>query len=146
MIALGIACATRHPGVIQTEVVTFPKGALVQYQGHALGRAPVKIVLPQDNAGRLTERAEVRAVPNTEQPMLVAQSRLFDPANRADRVPDRIMIDLFLPGSNAVAEALPATTHVETASKRSDSPKRKPLDRGKPTQAIGLDRWNPGIY
>lgn len=144
MIALGIACATHDRSGIQTEVVTFPKGALVQYQGHALGRAPVRITLPQDESGRLTERTEVRAVPNSEQPMLFAQSRVLDP-NRADRVPDRIMIDLYLHGTNMIAEGPRATSHVEIAS-GSSSHKIKAIDRGKPTQVIGLDRWNPGMY
>jgi len=146
MIAFGIACATHDTSLIQTEVITYPKGALVQYQGHSLGRAPVTITLPQDHAGHLTEHAEVRAVPNTEQPALYAQNRVFDPSNRLDRVPDRIMIDLNMHASNMIVMPEQVTTHVERDSSSSISAKPKPIDRGKPTQAVGIDRWSPGNY
>lgn len=148
LIALGIACATRSDRearpVVQTQVVTFPHGALVQYKGHDLGRAPVHIVLPQDENGRLTERAEVRAVPNSNQDTLYAQSRIFDPGTRTDRVPDRIMIDLTLRGTNEAPTNAIITTQVESASAKSSSKRVKPVERSKPTQAVGLDRWNPG--
>jgi hypothetical protein len=65
-------------------------------------------------------------------------------------VPQRILIDLTLPGTNSVAETLTnssnKTTHVESATRRGSVPRVRPVDNGKPTRPVGIDRWNPGIY
>ncbi len=148
LIGFGIACATRtdrQAHLLETEVVTFPQGALVQYEGRSLGRAPVKIVLPQNEEGRLTGRAEVRAIPNTEQSTLYPQRRIFDPSNRVDRVPNRIMIDLTLQGTNPPIVAQVTGTNANVIAQNSVR-KQKPVERSKPTRAIGLDRWNPGEH
>lgn len=141
---LGGGCMTRDPGVIKTQVVTFPDGALVEYNGKMLGRAPAEVVLPQDAHGRLLERTVLRARPNSDQEWLFAQTRVFEPTGRDERVPNRIMIDLRLPGTNAPVRA--EIRPVEDPRKAA-GPRRIPwTDRGKPTQAVGLDRWNPGKY
>ena len=146
-LALGVGCATRNERrVVKTQVISFPNGALVEYNGQRLGRAPAEVTFPQDDHGRLTERAVVTLIPNTHQPMLFAQQRVFEPGERIDRVPDRIMVDMTLAGTNTVAAGGPATTHVEKDSETSVRPPVPYTNRGKPTQAVGLDRWKPGIY
>jgi hypothetical protein len=102
-IALGIACVSRDPSPIKTEVHTFPDGGIVEFNGRRVGRAPTAVTLPQDTNGRLTERTVLRAVPNTAQTTLYAQSRVLEPSTRTDRVPDRIMIDLTRRGTNEAA-------------------------------------------
>jgi hypothetical protein len=147
-ITSGIACVSREKGPLKTEVVTFPEGAIVEFNGHRVGRAPAAVILPQDTNGRLTERAVLRAVPNTAQSTLYAQSRVLDPSAREERVPNQIMIDLTLRDTNstpATVASLPST-HVETSSKTGKVVRPRPADRGKPTQPVGIDRWNPGIY
>jgi hypothetical protein len=148
LIALGIGCATpmRGPGMVETQVITYPDGALVEFNGESKGRAPAKIVLPQDEHGRLTERAVVRIIPNTAQPTLFAQNRVFEPTERTDRVPNRIFVDMTLPGTNSIASGRAPTTHVEKDTEKSVRPPVPYTERGKPTQAVGLDRWKPGIY
>jgi len=129
---------------VKTQVLTFPDGAIVEFNGEYLGRAPAEVVLPQDPNGRLTGRAVVRALPNTQQPSLFAQTRVFDPIDRVDRVPNRIMIDMRLKNGSLPPEW--ETTHVETATKSSPRPKIPYTERSKPTQAVGIDRWNPGHH
>jgi hypothetical protein len=146
LIALGIACATRDAGLIKTQVVTYPEGAIVQYKGHSLGRSPTDIILPQDTMGHLAERTEVRVIPNTAQPHLYAQTRVFDPSNNVERIPNRIMIDMTLHDTNSVPATNALVTSTEELSEPRSAQKPKPVDRGKPTQAIGIDRWSPGIY
>ena len=148
LIALGIGCATpmRGPGMVETQVITYPDGALVEFNGESKGRAPAKIVMPQDEHGRLTERAVVKIIPNTAQPTLFAQNRVFEPTERTDRVPNRIFIDMTIPGTNSIASGRPPTTHVEKDTEESVRPPVPYTERGKPTQAVGLDRWKPGIY
>ena len=131
---------------MKTQIITFPNGAIVEYNGERLGRAPAEITFPQDEYGRLTERAVVRIIPNTHQPTLFAQNRVFEPGDRSDRVPNRIMIDMTLPGTNSVAAGRAPTTHVEEDTEQSVRPAVPYTNRGKPTQAVGLDRWKPGIY
>jgi hypothetical protein len=145
LVALGMACVMRDPAMVKTQVITFPDGALIEYNGTPHGRAPAEVILPQDSSGRLTGHAVVRALPNTAQSTLYAQSRVFDPSNRTDRVPDRIMIDMTLRDINAPA-SIGESGSVETSTKASARTQRKPVDRGKPTQPVGLDRWNPGIH
>jgi hypothetical protein len=147
LLALGVACATheKKPDTVTTHVVTFPDGALIQYNGTNIGRAPAKIVLPQEQ-GKLTARAEVRAIPNTYQTNLFVQSRIFDPETRYDQVPNRIMIDMTLHGPySASLETVAATTQAEP-EKHEALPRKLPyhVERSKPTQAVGLDRWNAG--
>jgi hypothetical protein len=146
--ALGFGCATpvREARMVETQVVTFPDGALVEFNGESKGRAPAKIVFPQDEHGRLTERAIVRVIPNTAQPTLFAQNRVFEPGERTDRVPNQILVDMTLPGTNNMASGRPPTTHVEKDTEKSVRPPVPYTNRGKPTQAVGLDRWKPGIY
>lgn len=141
-----VGCATNGPKVVETQVTTFPDGALVEYNGKSMGRAPARITLPQDEKGKLTERAVVRVIPNTDQPTLFAQERIFEPEERVDRVPNRIMVDMTKAATNVVASGRPPTTHVEKDSERSVRPPVPYVNRGKPTQAVGLDRWSPGIY
>lgn len=148
LIVLGVGCALpmREPGMVETQVLTYPDGALVELDGQSKGRAPAKIVLPQDEHGRLTERAVLRVIPNTAQGTWFAQQRIFEPGERIERVPNRILVDMTLPGTNNVAAGKPATTHVEKDTENSVRPPVPYTDRGKPTQAVGLDRWKPGIY
>ena len=143
---LGLGCATRDPGVVKTQVLSFPDGALVEYNGKPMGRAPAAIILPQDESGRLTERAVVRLIPNNNQPELFAQNRVLEPGQRTDRVPNRMLVDMTLAGTNSSAAARRETTHVERDSETSVRPPVPYTNRGKPTQAVGLDRWNPGTY
>lgn len=146
VLMLGAGCVSgRREGPIETRVITVPDGALVEFDGKPVGRAPAKIILPQDELGRLTGSAEVLALPNSEQHHLIAQRRVFTPAERVDRVPEKIMIDMTLGGTNAapVEIAREEPPHIETGKAAG---KRKYIDRGKPTQAVGIDRWNPGKY
>jgi hypothetical protein len=143
MIALGIACATRQKNTITTRVVSFPDGALVQYNGTNAGRTPVKIVLPQNEHGFLSSKAEVRVIPNTYQTNLIAQTRVFDPETRYDPIPAQIMIDMTLPGTNSPSTQ--SVTPTQADESHPQFPGRIPYtERSKPTQAVGLDRWNPG--
>lgn len=148
LISMGIACATNknEPTVVKTQVVTFPDGALIEYKGRPAGRAPTEIVLPQDEHGFLTEMAEVIVIPNSDQPELFPQRRVFDPRNRTERVPNRIMVDMTRGSTNQAQLASTAQNHIETETKKGPRPPVPYTDRGKPTQAVGLDRWNPGIY
>ena len=147
LLALGVGCVSSNKGPVETKIFTFPDdGALVEYNGQSVGRAPAKVTFPQDEYGRLTERVVVRAIPNTDQPMLFAQHRVFEPGERVDRVPNRIMVDMSIPGTNMVASTRQVTTHVEKNTEKSVRPPVPYTDRGKPTQAVGLDRWKPGIY
>lgn len=143
---LGTGCISSEQRMVETQVITFPDGALVEFNGQKHGRAPAKIVFPQDENGRLTERAEVLVIPNTDQATLFAQQRVFEPGERTDRVPDRIMIDMTKAGTNSVPNHRAPTTHVEKDSEKSVRPPVPYVNRGKPTQAVGLDRWKPGIY
>lgn len=153
--ALGMGCAVgkEKPGLVKTQVITYPKGALVEYNGQHAGRAPTEVILPQDAEGRLTQPARIIVWPNTDQNLIFAQSRSFDPSNRLDRVPDRIMIDMRFRDTNAPAapaEGSPiraeflATEDSEGTEGRTAKPKRS--DRSKPTQPVGMDRWNPGHH
>ena len=144
---LGTGCVSSDkPNVVKTEVITFPDGALVEFNGQKHGRAPSAIVFPQDEHGRLTERSVVRIIPNTDQTTLFAQERIFEPGERIERVPNRIMVDMTIPGTNTIASGRAPTTHVEKSTEKSVRPPVPYTDRGKPTQAVGLDRWKPGIY
>jgi len=148
-LALGVGCMTRDPGMVQTQVVSFPDGALVEFNGQPMGRAPAKITLPQDSEGRLTERAEVRVLPNSNQPELYPQVRTFEPPKtmaRTERVPNRIMVDMTRGGTNEMRMARRETAQTEKDSKRRARPAVPYTERSKPTQAVGLDRWKPGIY
>ena len=147
--ALAMGCATNDSHqAIATHVVTFPDGALVEFNGEPKGRAPAEIILPQDEFGRLTEEALVRAIPNTKQGHLYAQERWFAPAERQDRVPHKIMIDMTLRGTNTISPE----EEMAAAVPREETPRQKHLrriphtQRSKPTQAVGIDRWNPGKY
>jgi hypothetical protein len=146
--ALGIACATnnKQAHVVKTQVVSFPHGALVEFNGKAAGRTPADIILPQDAEGNLTEKAEVLVLPNSKQPELYPQRRVLDPRTRKDRVPNRIMVDMTRGSTNEMKVASTAVTHVESESKKGPRPPVPYANRGKPTQAVGLDRWSPGIY
>ncbi len=148
LLAFGIACATNknEPRVVKTEVVTFPDGALVEFNGKPAGRAPAAIVLPQDEHGYLTERAEIVVIPNSKQPTLFPQRRVFEPKLRTERVPNRVLVNMTEGSTNSSQLAMGAATHIEVASKKSPRRTVPYTDRGKPTQAVGLDRWNPGIY
>ena len=144
--AFGLGCVSSKQGIVETEVITIPDGALVEFNGEKRGRSPAEIVFPQDEHGRLTERSVVRIIPNTGQPTLFAQDRVFEPGERVERVPNRIMVDMSLPGTNVVASGHSPTTHVEKDTEKSVRPPVPYTNRGKPTQAVGLDRWKPGIY
>ena len=148
LIVFGIACATndKGPTPVKTQVVTFPDGALVEFNGKPAGRAPAQIILPQDEHGNLTETAEILVVPNTAQHTLFPQRRVLDPGTRKDRVPDRIMVDMTRGSTNETKLANGTATHVESETKKSPRPPVPYTNRGKPTQAVGLDRWTPGIY
>ena len=138
-------CIVRDQSPIKTQVVTYPQGATVEFNGRPVGRAPAAVILPQDTNGRLTERTVLRAVPNTAQPMLIAQTRVFEPGTRSDRVPHKIMIDLTIRDTNAPVGLMP--TPVQTAPTTNNQPIRlRSTDSGKPTRPVGIDRWNPGIY
>ncbi len=150
---LGAACIVHDQVPIKTQVVTYPLGAVVEFNGRVVGRSPAAVILPQDTNGRLTERAVLRAVPNTSQATLLAQTRILDPDSLPERVPDQIMIDLTLPVTSgnsgaAIASNLQnATNHFESGSTKSrEARPGRTLDRGKPTQPVGVNRWNPGIY
>lgn len=146
LVVFGTGCVSRDPAVVKTQVVAFPDGALVQFNGENMGRAPAKIVLPQDENGRLTERAEVRILPNSDQAHLYPQQRIFEPGTRADRVPNRIMVDMTQPGTNEMQVAQAKSMQIESESEKGVRRSVPYVDRGKPTQAVGLDRWKPGIY
>ena len=149
LILLGVGCATNQkgPNLVKTQVVTFPDGALVEFNGKPAGRAPTEIILPQDKNGNLTEVAEILVVPNSAQHTLYPQRRVLDPRTRKDRVPNRIMVDMTRGSStNEIKLASGTGTHVESETKKGPRPPVPYTNRGKPTQAVGLDRWNPGIY
>jgi hypothetical protein len=138
-------CVVRDQSPIKTQVVTYPEGATVEFNGRPVGRAPAAVVLPQDTNGRLTERTILRAVPNTGQSMLIAQTRVLEPGVRTDRVPDQIMIDLTLRDTNT--SFLPVPTQVQAPPTTNTRPARaRPSGSSKPTRPVGIDRWNPGIY
>lgn len=144
---LGMGCVTRDPKVVKTQVVTYPDGAIVHYNGNYLGRAPAEVVLPQDAQGRLTQQAVIEALPNTKQEQLFAQRRVFAPEDRSERVPNRVMIDLrfFDPDAPAMPPTS-AASPVESPVER-HLPRKVPYSpRGKPTQAVGINRWDPGVY
>ena len=148
-IALGIACVSRDPGPIKTEVHTFPDGGIVEFNGQRVGRAPAAVTLPQDSNGRLTERSVLRALPNTAQVTLHAQNRVLEPSSRTERVPNRILIDLTQPGINGSdANLQVAQTQIKSSGSTGTNQSKRPRrsDRSKPTQPVGIDRWNPGIY
>jgi hypothetical protein len=146
-LCLALGCVLHDKSPITTQVVTYPEGAVVEFNGRQLGRAPTEVVLPQDTNGRLTEKAVLRAVPNSAQPMLIAQTRVLDPGDHTDRVPNRILIDLTLSNASALVPTnLNGGTYVEKGSTNSRPIRRRPVDRGKPTQPVGIDRWNPGVY
>ena len=146
-IALGLACATHHQkGPLKTEVVTFPDGAIVEFNGKPVGRAPTAVVLPQDSNGKLLERVTLRALPNTRQDMLFAQTRTLEPSSRDERVPNRIMIDMRVHDTNTLAGSKATVEAVNTSWKTNKTIRSRPADRSKPTQPVGIDRWNPGIY
>jgi hypothetical protein len=147
-IALGVGCATtkNEPRLVATEIVTVPEGALVEFNGKPAGRSPAIIVLPQDEHGYLTEPAEILILPNSKQPALFPQRRILDPKARTDRVPDRLLVDMTHASTNFTQVASGRPTHVETALRKSTGAAVPYTDRGKPTQAVGLDRWTPGIY
>lgn len=148
LIVLGLGCATNknEPQFVKTQVFTVPDGALVEFNGKPAGRAPAAIVLPQDERGYLTERAEVLVLPNSDQPTLFPQRRIFDPKARTERVPNRVLVDMTRGGTNEVRLARDTGLDVESKSKKTLRPPVPYTDRGKPTQAVGLDRWSPGIY
>lgn len=147
LISLAAAGCVVHDRVpIQTQVVTFPAGAVVEFNGRPVGRAPAAVILPQDTNGRLTERTVLRAVPNTAQPMLLAQTRVLDPTNESDRVPDQILIDLTLSGTNAAPVVPGGIAQSQPGANNSRPARAKLPERSKPTQPVGIDRWNPGIY
>ena len=149
MAVLGVGCVTNQSDKpIATQVVTYPDGALVEFNGEPHGRAPAEIILPQDEFGRLTGSGVVRAIPNTEQGHLYAQERLFEPGERQDRVPHKIMIDMTLRGTNTIPpEAVIAAEVPRVETPREKHLRRIPyVERSKPTQAVGIDRWNPGKY
>jgi hypothetical protein len=129
---LGVTgCVFPHHGPIQTEVITFPKGGIVEYNGRRMGKEPVTLVLPQDSAGWLTNRVEVRALPSDES--LYAQSRVLDPATRYDRVPSRILIDLSaIPDTPNKVDLVQREEHIEKQKARDQ---RKPGP--KPTRPVG---------
>ena len=144
--ALGLACATKDPEFVQTQVISFPDGALVQLNGTPMGRAPARVTFPQDAQGRLTERAEIRVLPNSNQPELHPQSRIFEPRTRDTRVPNRIMVDMTRGGTNIAALAQSNSADEKTQPKTVTRRTVPYTERSKPTQAVGLDRWKPGIY
>lgn len=148
LLVFGIACTTNknEPRVVKTQVVTVPNGALVEFNGQPMGRAPASIVLPQDEHGNLTESAELLVLPNSDQGTIFPQRRVFDPKARTERVPDRILVDMTQGSSNYTAVASGSAAQMETATRKNRLPPVPYTDRGKPTQAVGLDRWNPGIY
>ncbi len=147
VLAAGCVGVVRDNVPIKTQVVTYPQGATVEFNGRPIGRAPAAVVLPQDTNGRLTERSVLRAVPNTAQPMLVAQTRVLEPTELTERVPDQIMIDLTLRDTNTPSISASPNTATSKATSSKSSPKRsRPMDSGKPTRPVGIDRWNPGIY
>jgi hypothetical protein len=146
LVGTGCVGVVRDNVPVKTQVTTYPEGATVEFNGRPVGRAPAAVVLPQDTNGRLIERTVLRAVPNTAQPMLVAQTRVLEPT-REDRVPDQILIDLTLRDTNSpIDSTIQATNNPPFASTNSRPSRTRPLDRGKPTQPVGIDRWNPGIY
>ena len=147
MASCATGCTLHDQVPIKTQVVTFPEGAIVEFNGRPVGRAPAAVILPQDTNGRLTERTVLRALPNTAQPTLIAQTRILDPSGLTERVPDRLMIDLTLHETNAPLSQLQAGTIPVHSGPTNNRPFRiRTPDRGKPTQPVGLDRWNPGIY
>jgi hypothetical protein len=146
ILALGTGCVVHDKVPIQTQVRTFPEGALVEFNGLPVGRAPAAVTLPQDTNGRLVERSVLRAIPNSEQKTLMVQSRILEPGERNERVPDYVMLDMTLPSTNSPASTLSPGSTVESGRGAGHSLRPKPLDRGKPTQPVGIDRWNPGIY
>lgn len=148
-LAAGCAVGKSGQGLVRTQVVTYPDGALVEFNGQHAGRAPTEVILPQDREGRLTQPARIVVWPNTDQGTIFAQSRVFDPATRTDRVPDRIMIDMRFRDTNAPAapaEGSPIRKEMEgrVYGKSLVNPKRP--DRSKPTVPVGMERWNPGHH
>jgi hypothetical protein len=153
---LAIGCASRSsqvgqvlraPQPIKTQILTFPDGGVIEFNGKPAGRAPTAVILPQDTNGRLTERAFLRAIPNSAQPALFAQARTLEPSGMSDRVPDRILIDLTLFSTNAPPqERTNEAVHAATENKSLPARKMPRQDRGKPTRPVGVDRWSPGIY
>jgi hypothetical protein len=146
VLALAVGCATHKEKKTETQVVTFPDGAIVQFNGQNAGRAPAKIILPQDDYGQLTGRAVVRAIPNTKQQNLVEQVRVFDPNERKDPVPNQIVIDMTLPSTNATPQEIAAAVQEESRPKVRKRAPYVHVERSKPTQAVGLDRYNPGEH
>src|SRR5437868_5244448 len=97
ILVLASGCVVHDQVPIKTQVRTFPDGAMVEFNGRPVGRAPAAVILPQDTNGRLVERTVIRAIPNSAQPALLAQSRVLEPGDRTERVPDYVMIDMTLP-------------------------------------------------
>jgi hypothetical protein len=146
--SLGCASTNKEPRVVRTQIITVPDGALVEFNGKPAGRAPAHITLPQDEHGNLTEKAELLILPNSDQPALFPQRRVFDPSARDERVPNRILVDMTKGSTNytQVASGAAAQAETSTSTRKSARPPVPYTNRGKPTQSVGLDRWSPGIY
>lgn len=127
-------CVSNTPEVRRTQVVTFPEGGIIEYNGVELGKAPAMITLPQNEHHELIGRAVVRAIPR--EPHREPATRVFEPGERKDRVPDRIVLDLTgYQSTNFV--------HIMRENPIAPPPPRKPkytyTPRSKPTQVIGID-------
>ncbi|MGV3772839.1 MAG: hypothetical protein ACO1QB_08055 [Verrucomicrobiales bacterium] len=125
IITFSIGCSTSPQDLRRTQVVTFPSGGIVEYNGKRLGQEPVLITLPQDEKGNLAARAVIRASPSER--MTLAETRILDPGERIDRVPDRIMLDISSHvevNSGSQANIDTGTGEAKTqARKRAESPR-----------------------
>lgn len=127
-------CLVNRERPLRTEIVTFPEGGIVEVNGKRYGKEPVTVELPQNEKGQLTERVEIRAVPQDQR--LHAQTRVLetDNPNYKVQVPSRVMLDL---------RDIPDSTNKVNLVKlqREQGIERKQIQatqpRSKPTRPVG---------
>ena len=125
---------------LTTQVVTFPEGGMVEVDGKSYGKEPAKIVLPQNEKGQLTGKAEIRVFPPNNQ--LHATSKVISPELTPDytnRVPGRILLDL-----SAVPNSTNKVDLVEYKKKQRHAARaiKAYEPRSKPTRPVGAAAAN----
>lgn len=125
------ACVRPHQGPIETKITTFPHGGIVEINGHAYGKEPYTLALPQDSSGRLTTNVVIRALPREDG--LYPGTKILDPAKRVERVPSKVMVDMtVIPDSSNKVDLVQYQERIE---KRVEKEHQKP--GVKPTKPVG---------
>jgi hypothetical protein len=127
-------CVVGSNRPIKTEIVTYPRGGVVEVDGKQMGTEPVTITLPQNEKGHLTSKVEIRAMPEDER--LYAQTKIFDPADpaRKGQVPSRVLLDL---SASPDGEDRVDVREIQQEQKAARKEQRLKEERGKPTRPVG---------